>query len=280
MAGASGAVEKSLMTVALAVFFFQAVYWVAYGVSSRVSSTWKHLSDAKGEKGYFAASIVSNVHAIIITPWSLYVLITDPFLLSSGGWVRTTEGSQLACTIFLGYMLSESLVALYYNTRWAGWEQYLAHHVMVSVTWFLIVCRGYGQGLALILHAMEITAPFVNARWFLDKAGKKKSKVYLVNGLAMTLCFFLCRILGYVFACVVLLAQWRSLTEANVHLIEKIIFVLCFLLGFVLQSFWFSKMARGAMRVLFPPRAPRATESHPGTNAMQECLTEATEQIA
>lgn len=40
--------------------------------------------------------------------------------------------------------------------------------------------------------------------------------------------------------------------EADVPIITKCIFVLCFVLGFVLQSFWFTMMARGAIKVLFP----------------------------
>merc|ERR1712232_338936 len=157
-------------------------------------------------------------------------------------------------------MISESLVALYYNTRWPSWVERLAHHAMACVTWFLMLSRGYGQGLALVLQAMEFTTLFVAARSFLDRAGMKKSKLYEVNGVAMILCWFLCRIVGYVYASIRLVAQWPSLKKADVHIIEKYIFVLCFVLGFALQVFWFTKMVRGAIKVFFPPRGQGCDE--------------------
>lgn len=39
----------------------------------------------------------------------------------------------------------------------------------------------------------ELSTPFVNVRWLLAKMGHDTSRLYVVNGLAMVVAFFLCR---------------------------------------------------------------------------------------
>jgi len=39
----------------------------------------------------------------------------------------------------------------------------------------------------------ELSTPFVHYRWFLLKAGRSKSRIYLINGLIMAVVFFACR---------------------------------------------------------------------------------------
>lgn len=39
----------------------------------------------------------------------------------------------------------------------------------------------------------ELSTPFVHLRWFLIKAGEAKSRLYLINGLALVVVFFACR---------------------------------------------------------------------------------------
>jgi hypothetical protein len=62
-----------------------------------------------------------------------------------------------------------------------------------AVAWFsrhcLPVCCCAGAGFLL----WELSTPFVHFRWFLHRSGASKSRLYVVNGLAMLLVFFLCR---------------------------------------------------------------------------------------
>lgn len=39
----------------------------------------------------------------------------------------------------------------------------------------------------------ELSTPFVNVRWLLAKMGRDTSRLYVANGLAMVVVFFLCR---------------------------------------------------------------------------------------
>ena len=48
-------------------------------------------------------------------------------------------------------------------------------------------------GINFVLY--ELSTPFLNIHWFLDKSGLSGTKLQLVNGLLLIVCFFSCRIL-------------------------------------------------------------------------------------
>ncbi len=47
-------------------------------------------------------------------------------------------------------------------------------------------------GINFVLY--ELSTPFVNAHWFLDKSGLTGTTIQLVNGILLMACFFGCRI--------------------------------------------------------------------------------------
>eukprot|EP00933_Yihiella_yeosuensis_P079549 TRINITY_DN9246_c1_g1_i1.p2 TRINITY_DN9246_c1_g1~~TRINITY_DN9246_c1_g1_i1.p2 ORF type:complete len:106 (-),score=9.91 TRINITY_DN9246_c1_g1_i1:173-490(-) len=94
----------------------------------------------------------------------------------------------------------------------------------------------------------EITTPFVNTRWFLDKAGMKEHKIYLVNGLMMMFIWLIFRIVIYNLSWVRLYQQREGLMALPV--VNIITFLGCYITGTVLQSIWFMKMVKGARKAL------------------------------
>ncbi len=94
----------------------------------------------------------------------------------------------------------------------------------------------------------ELTTPFINARWFMDKAGMKSSMLYLVNGLIMLVSWFLLRVLlfGYMgWRIVVMWDQIMTLTG-----VQKSAVIFAYTVGYGLQLFWFKKILRGALKAV------------------------------
>lgn len=95
----------------------------------------------------------------------------------------------------------------------------------------------------------EATAPFVNARWFLLILNREHTLLYLVNGILMTVCFFVLRIVFmgglFVYNEVYLHASFLTLPPSTVAVV-----FLGSVIGYSLQIFWFHKIVCGVVKAL------------------------------
>lgn len=70
----------------------------------------------------------------------------------------------------------------------------------------------------LVVVLSELTTPFVNARWLLDKAGRRDSKLYTVNGLLLTLMWGVARVVLFAPLFVHMAVHWHvSAAAAPLH---------------------------------------------------------------
>jgi len=240
---------------------WQGLYWLSYAASPLLcNKTVPRLDRDAGEKGYWCSSVVSTIFAIVITPASAAALAAEPFLLDPHAFSVTTPLSRLLCSVFLGYLLSDSLISLCYNRRWPGWKANLAHHLTICTAWLVLLIGGWGQGLALLGQVMEATTPFINLRWFLDKAGRKEGTLYFVNGCLMLGLWFFFRILG---SLLMVYCTFRQIEDgASTQEVPWWILVFLGCTGAMiisLQFYWFSKIVRGAIKVLRKASASKRT---------------------
>ena len=258
--GAAVALVDALPYTAL----FHCVYWAARFVSSAFSSTYASLKES--EKGYWAASVTSSVHAVIIT-----IMAVDASN-SSGMWTTedfflTTPATTYCMKVLVGYIMSDLILAVYYGSAWNGWVANWIHHIAATLTWgmvrfffsiqqqhsdfsfslFQLLDGEYGHCYAMIASICEATTPFINQRWFFDKCGMKASTMYLVNGLTILVGWFALRIVmfGWMF--------WRMyvMREQLLSVSTWPLLILSAVVGYALQIFWFRKIARGAWKVAF-----------------------------
>lgn len=229
---------------------WQVLYWAILCISPHVSSSFLKLDDGKGEKGYWAASLVSTVHAFVIVIVCICAVWQEPSLIYSSEFFRGTSLSLLAMQIFLGYIFCDVLISLYYNARWPGWIANMIHHFCVAIVWSQALLGEYAHGVAIVLMTMEFTTPFINLRWFLAKTNKSDGSLYFVNGILMIVMWFIFRIVGYIFAAWLLYNQREGLLSESVPIFNQVVFVTTFLIGFLLMVFWFHKMVTGALKKL------------------------------
>lgn len=111
----------------------------------------------------------------------------------------------------------------------------------------------YGSCLFLVTIYLifELSTPFVNARWMLDKAGFKSHAVYKINGICMLVTFFMARLVP--FQPIFLSMVWPHLSEfANLPPGLRFVIPTAWLLSMCLNIIWFRKMVIGAIKVFFP----------------------------
>ena len=240
----------SLTSVAAAVLpwtaLWHAAFWASRLASSVASSTYGALDGPT--KGYWDASVVSTLHALYVTCLSGSALAATPALLTTDDWTLSTPAALACSECFLGYILSDLVLALYYGTAWSGCVANLAHHVFIVVCWGQLLEGECGMLFALVGALCEASTPFVNGRWFLSRCGQRDSTLYVVNGLAMTLSFFVFRVLGFLWMGTRLVAQREGLLAMPPWATGSIL--LSYGVGTALQLFWFRKMAQGVVKAL------------------------------
>lgn len=124
------------------------------------------------------------------TGWLADTWMTNDYCVDNGNWAEVTT-----IIVFLGYLITDFLICyLLIGDAYPGrMENYLHHAIGV-----------FGSGSSLFVGRMiltlsggscftELSTPFVSMRALLAYHGKSSSKLYLVNGLLMTIVFFLCR---------------------------------------------------------------------------------------
>ena len=62
--------------------------------------------------------MVSSVHAVVITYFAVAALVATPALYTGSDIMVTTPETELCFTIFVGYIMSDTLGSLYYNRAW------------------------------------------------------------------------------------------------------------------------------------------------------------------
>ena len=224
---------------------FHCLFWISRAASASLSKTYRELDEP--EKSYWASSVVSNLHAVVICWFSVTALCETPSFMTTSDFLLSTEVSLLCSEIFLGYIVSDLVLVLWYNAKWPGMFANLMHHVSMVICWSQLTMGKYGQLFALSA-VCEASTPFVNFRWFLGKLGMKESLLYFYNGLAMTFSFFVLRVVGLLWMGTRIVAQREGLAALPVQ--NSMILLLSYGVGMALQLFWFSKIVKGAMKTL------------------------------
>ena len=215
----------------------------------RYSQVYSQLS--KGNTSFWNSSIVSTLHAILISYLALQSAIEGEFWHN---WPHlslhhTSPQSYHTLQIMTGYMLSDLLTVLYYRTLnpWKkGFVFTVVHHLSVIIVHIFLMAGNFGHAWAMIGATLELTTPLVNNRWFLATAQEQHTTLYLCNGVGLVLMWFIMRIV--VAGPGSLYPLW--LNEEDMHVSVKITFWLTYGLLYPLQVVWFRKLVNGAMKAL------------------------------
>lgn len=137
------------------------------------------------EKKEWQSRVVSTVHACIVFPICLWVLLTDDEYHSNPVTGRSWW-ADFSMALGVGYFLSDTVLILRYRIPpiipilchhvFAGWAFYNAIGTLDCPRWF---------GTYLLLT--EATGPFNNTHWKLLKSGYKDHKITTIVGYIWTI---------------------------------------------------------------------------------------------
>ncbi|PNX88094.1 transmembrane protein 56-B-like, partial [Trifolium pratense] len=101
-------------------------------------------------------------------------------------------------TVSVGYFIADIAMIFWYFPSLGGYE-YVVHHLLSLVAVAYSMLSGEGQLYTYMVLISETTTPGINLRWYLDVAGMKRSKAYLINGVVIFLAWMVARILLFVY---------------------------------------------------------------------------------
>ncbi|KAF7243498.1 Transmembrane protein 56-B [Varanus komodoensis] len=161
-------------------------------ISARVTSGFNNLDQKK--KIEWNSRTVSTFHASVVGAFCLYILLYDEAVNADHVWGEPST-VQLNLAITSGYLISDLLLIIFY-WKAIGDIYFIIHHLVALYAYYFVLDRGLLAYFANFRLLAEFSTPFVNQRWFFDVLGySKASKANIINGLLMTIVFFLARII-------------------------------------------------------------------------------------
>ncbi|MED6184720.1 hypothetical protein PIB30_050218 [Stylosanthes scabra] len=194
---------------------------------------------------------ISTFHAFFVSFASFYFLIiSDIFKDGSHGDLIVNRSSTLTNTVLgisIGYFITDLVMILWYFPALGGLE-YVLHHGLSMLSILISMITGQLQIYILMVLFSESTTPSINLRWYLDVAGLKSSKLYIVNGIALFLGWLVARIFLFMFFFCHVWTHFDEVKEMN---------ALCYYFMFVVPSvltlmnlYWFWKIAKGMVKTV------------------------------
>jgi len=249
--GSPAAFASSVVDVTIASLPWAALYAVCFFVSKFVGPLlFAHCAALlPDQQDYWAASVVSCLNCFVIVPMA-WMACTELNLLSSDASFKVySDLSTMCCHAMVGYTFYDLLPLLYHRKKWGGFAMYLVHHVATIASWGVAAATGYAHCVGVPVLLLEITGPFTNLRWFLHVAGYKNTTAYLVNGILMTVSFFVLR---------VVFNWWLFITR---YYLQRAAFLMqpawlrwlyyfLYPTNLALQLLWFKKIMDGVMKLL------------------------------
>lgn len=224
-------------------------YYLGRFYSPLLFRTYPRLSDR--DKREWDVRYASMPHSFLCV-WFAYVMLwkSDFFFKESEvpSMLRSNEITHTMLGISWGYFVVDFLVCLKYHM---GGNEMLLHHVgsLSSVTAAIITGKGHMHALWMLVT--EFTTPFINFRWWFDKAGMKSSPLYFYNGVCILVGWFLARIVVFPPFFYVVYQQREQVKYLNSGT-KLLLFVFPPIL-YMLNLFWFHKIVKGVMKMLNKP---------------------------
>ncbi|XP_057441379.1 uncharacterized protein LOC130733266 [Lotus japonicus] len=194
---------------------------------------------------------ISTIHAIFITTMSLYFVFCSNLYSDSESaeliTVRSSSLSTFALGVSVGYFIADLAMIFWFFPSLGGYE-YVIHHLFSLVAVAYSMLSGEGQLYTYMVLISETTTPGINLRWYLDAAGMKRSKAYLINGVVIFIAWLVARILLFVYMFCHAYLHFDQVQ--HMHTFGQILVIVVPLALSVMNLIWFSKIIKGMMKML------------------------------
>lgn len=236
-------------SVAAGLFTCKMIYDITHLASASYIKSYSGLSKIK--KIEWNNRGISTIHAIYITTMALYFTFwSDVFAnnkLAGPVSFQRSSLSTFGLGVSAGYFISDLAMIFWFYPSIGGLE-YVVHHLLSLSGVVYSMVTGEGQIYAYMNLISEVTTPGINLRWYIDAAGLKNSKAYLVNGVGMFLAWVVARIMLFVY--IFYYVYWHFDQVKQMHTLGILLATVAPSVFFVLNVMWFGKIVKGLKKTL------------------------------
>ncbi|KAJ5909004.1 hypothetical protein N7495_001686 [Penicillium taxi] len=179
----------------LAFVFYLSVHYIVSPLLSPVLFPRSYPNLNPRTKLNWDIHAVSLIQSVIISGAALWVMFTDNERSSMTAGERVfgyTGACGLIQALALGYFVYDLIVSVrYFNLFGIG----MLFHAISALWVFSLGFRPFLNYYAPTFILYELSSPFLNIHWFLDKISMTGSKAQWYNGMALLSTFFCCRLL-------------------------------------------------------------------------------------
>ncbi|KAG2626431.1 TLC domain-containing protein 4-like isoform X1 [Panicum virgatum] len=225
---------------------------LSYDITHMISSIYfkGYASLTKMRKIEWNNRGMSTAHAIFITIMSVYlVFLSGLFCDQLDGPVtfRSSHLSNFTLGVSVGYFIADLAMIFWFYPSLGGME-YVFHHMVSLVCAVYAMLSGEGQLYTYMVLISETTTPGINLRWFLDVAGRKNSKAYLINGIAMFVTWLVARIILFIYLFYHIFMNYDQVKQMDTF--ARLLISVAPTILFIMNVMWFSKILRGLKKTL------------------------------
>jgi len=215
--------------------------------------SYKQLSDRK--RLSWDIHVVSLVHSVAITALSVPLLLDETLQKDKVFGYDEYAGNVYA--IACGYFLWDSLVSLYYVKQFG--VGFLVHGASCFGV-YLFAYRPFLNYYGAAFLMFELSTPFLNLHWFMDKVGATGSLLQMINGVMLVSTFFFVRLVWGIYMSYQTLLSVLPVLD-QVPLFLQVIYGGANVVLNTLNVFWFFKMLNAVSRRIpknGQPKPPKA----------------------
>ena len=154
----------------------------------------------------------------------------------------------------IGFFAADMAMMFVHPRVLFSWSMFV-HHFMGVFCFPLALIYGPASYFITFVLLTEGSTPFMHLRRLLSIFGHRHSRMYTINGIVILVVFFVLRVATqpYIFARILLTEE----DLAGIPVVVRHLVDACLVAGMVLNVFWFSLIAKGALKVLRAgPHAP------------------------
>lgn len=237
------------------ILFCKLVYAMSKVISPIVFPAYNKILDK--DKFEWHNRMFSTGHAILASIFSAYLLYISDIFYDDAPYgpvvFRSTLFSHFCLGFSCGYFIADIAMLLLFYPHLGGYE-YVIHHLMSVMSLALAIQCGHGHIYIYIVLLSECTTPFVNLRWFLMITNQKSTKLYLFNGVVLTVLWLLARVLLFVYCFIHIYFHYDQVRQ--VHDIGYYFTVTAPVVLGSLNLMWFFKILQALNRTLKRKQAP------------------------
>ncbi|XP_073213093.1 TLC domain-containing protein 4 isoform X2 [Lepidochelys kempii] len=192
---------------------------------------------------------VSTFHALVVGAFCVYILLYDEAVNADHVWGDPSI-VKLNIAITTGYLISDLFLITYY-WKAIGDKFFVIHHLAALYAYYFVLDEGMLAYFGNFRLLAEFSTPFVNQRWFFEVLGyPRSSKANIINGVLMTVVFFMVRIVVMPVYYANVISVFGTEAFHRVGVAAQSAWIISSVVLDVMNLMWMVKITKGCYKVI------------------------------